>query len=248
MDEIYGRDELDRRIGQIVDERVDAVFERRLSGMMDQLTERMAAMMGNQHDANPRRRGNPNLNPDFDEAEDDLSSVDEEGYVGLPRRRGRARVAEGDQRRWEMGMRTEIPEFHGSLQPEELLDWLATVEEILDFKNVPDDKQTKLTRVRLGKSKITSWEKMRKHLRSAFLPYNFQRIMYQRLQNLKQGNRSVDDYTSEFYQLVARNEIQETDDQLVARYIGGLKVQIQDTVNLFDPVSVSAAHQRALII
>ena len=89
---------------------------------------------------------------------------------------------------------------------------------------------------------------MKKHLRSAFLPYNFQRIMYQRLQNLKQGNRSVDDYTAEFYQLVARNEIQETDDQLVARYIGGLRVQIQDTVNLFDPVSVSAAHQRALII
>ena len=83
---------------------------------------------------------------------------------------------------------------------------------------------------------------MKKHLRSAFLPYDFQRIMYQRLQNLKQGSRSVDDYTSEFYQLVTRNEIQEMDNQLVVRYIGGLRVQIQDTVNLFDPVSVSAIH------
>ena len=35
---------------------------------------------------------------------------------------------------------------------------------------------------------------------------------------------------------------------MVARYIGGLRIQIQDAVNILDPVSVSAAHQRALII
>ena len=34
----------------------------------------------------------------------------------------------------------------------------------------------------------------------------------------------------------------------MAQYIGGLKVQIQETVNVFDPISVSAAHQRALQI
>ena len=72
--------------------------------------------------------------------------------------------------------------------------------------------------------------------------------MYQQLQNLKQGIRSVDDYTTEFYQLIARNEIQETEDQLVSRYIGGLKLQIQDTVNMFDPMNMSAAHQRALMV
>ena len=58
----------------------------------------------------------------------------------------------------------------------------------------------------------------------------------------------MDEYTTEFYQLIARNEIQETEDQLVSRYIGGLKFQIQDVVNMFDPVSVSAAHQRALVV
>ena len=96
VDEIYGRDDLDRRIGQIVDERLNAVLERRLGGMIEQLTERMAAMMGDQHDVNPRRRENPNLNPDVDEAEDDLSSVDEEGFTELQRRHSRDRVVERD--------------------------------------------------------------------------------------------------------------------------------------------------------
>ena len=48
----------------------------------------------------------------------------------------------------------------------------------------------------------------------------------------------MDEYSTKFYQLIAKNEIQETEDQLVARYIGDLKFQIQDTVNMFDPVSV----------
>ena len=51
-----------------------------------------------------------------------------------------------------------------------------------------------------------------------------------------------------FYQLITRNEVHETDDQLVAQYIGGLKVQIRETMNLFDLILMSAAHQRALQI
>ena len=36
----------------------------------------------------------------------------------------------------------------------------------------------------------------------------------------------MEDYTTEFYQLISRNEVHETEDQLVARYIGGLRVKI----------------------
>lgn len=52
----------------------------------------------------------------------------------------------------------------------------------------------------------------------------------------------MDDYTSEFNQLMAWNEFQDREEQLVARYFGGLRIQIQDTVKLFDPISVFVAH------
>ena len=38
-------------------------------------------------------------------------------------------------------MRIEIPEVYGILQPEELLDWLAIVEEVLELKGVPEDNE-----------------------------------------------------------------------------------------------------------
>ncbi|XP_022888907.1 uncharacterized protein LOC111404316 [Olea europaea var. sylvestris] len=70
--------------------------------------------------------------------------------------------------------------------------------------------------------------------------------MYQRLQNLRQGMKAVDDYTMEFCMLITRNEVMETEEQLASRYVGGLRPQIQDTLNMFDPVTVSEAHQRAI--
>ncbi|KAH9670837.1 Endonuclease [Citrus sinensis] len=176
----------------------------------------------------------------------------------------RPRTESTDDRRWESGLRIDIPEFQGSGRPEELLDWINAIEEVFKYKEVPENKlvslattrfrgraaawwqQTKLTRIRQGKKKIDSWEKFKKHLRGAFLPHNYAKLLYQQLQNLRQGNRSVDDYTTEFHWLVARNDLTETEEQQVSRYIGGLRSQFQDQLNLLDPYSVSEAHQQAL--
>ena len=53
-------------------------------------------------------------------------------------------------------MRIKIPEFHGSLQPEEFLDWLATAEEILEFKGLPANKHVPLVAMRL-RGRATAW-------------------------------------------------------------------------------------------
>ncbi|KAH9653391.1 Endonuclease [Citrus sinensis] len=176
----------------------------------------------------------------------------------------RPKTESTDDRRREYGLRIDIPEFQGSGRPEELLDWINAIEEVFEYKEVPENKlvslaatrfrgraaawwqQTKLTRIRQGKKKIDSWEKFKKHLRGAFLPHNYAKLLYQQLQNLRQGNRSVDDYTTEFHWLVARNDLTETEEQQVSRYIGGLRSQFQDQLNLLDPYSVSEAHQQAL--
>ena len=56
MNEVHDRDDLDRRIGQMIDKRLDAALERRLDVVVDRLAERMGMLMGNQRNANQRRR------------------------------------------------------------------------------------------------------------------------------------------------------------------------------------------------
>ncbi|KAH9679211.1 hypothetical protein KPL71_026032 [Citrus sinensis] len=107
-------------------------------------------------------------------------------------------------------------------------------------------QQTKLTRIRQGKKKIDFREKFKKHLCGAFLPHNYAKLLYQQLHNLRQGNRSVDDYITEFHWLVACNDLTETEEQQVSRYIEGLRSQFQDQLNLLNPYSVSEAHQQAV--
>ncbi|KAL5827816.1 hypothetical protein ACOSQ3_019667 [Xanthoceras sorbifolium] len=89
------------------------------------------------------------------------------------------RPAAADNRRWKSCFKLDILEFHGSLEPEEFLDWIGAVEEILEFKEVPDNKrgslvatcfrgraaawwqQLKVSCSRGGKEKIASWEKLK---------------------------------------------------------------------------------------
>lgn len=154
-----------------------------------------------------------------------------------------------EDRSWETGFKVDIPKFHGGVQGEELLDWLVAVQELLEFKRVPEDRrvalvatkfrgkaaswwlQVKAVRARTWKSPIRSWSKLEKVLRKAFLPYNFDRTMYTRLQNLRQGSRSVDDYAEKFNLLLTRNEIFDSEVHLVSRFIGGLRPQIQNKSN-----------------
>jgi hypothetical protein len=47
------------------------------------------------------------------------------------------------------GFKLDIPEFQGDLQPEEFMDQVAAVREVLDFKEVPEDRQVSLVATKL---------------------------------------------------------------------------------------------------
>lgn len=48
----------------------------------------------------------------------------------------------------------------------------------------------------------------------------------------KRQSKSIAEYTEEFYKYLSYLNMQETDDQLVARYLSGLKTSIYDGISL----------------
>ena len=94
-------------------------------------------------------------------------------------------------------MKMDLPNFNGQLQIERFLDWLAMVERFFDYMDIPEDKRVKLvaykliggasawweqlqlTRMRQGKGMIQTWSKMRRLLRSRYLPPDYEQILFQ---------------------------------------------------------------------
>ncbi|VFQ63926.1 unnamed protein product [Cuscuta campestris] len=147
--------------------------------------------------------------PEESEDEDDASSV-----ATL-----RARTPEKSASDFKIDM----PTFEGKNDLDDFLEWLETVERVFDFKDVSEEKKVKLVALKFrkyastwwtnvtirsrreNKSPVTSWTKMRTLLKKKFLPENYIRENFSKLQYLKQGSRSVEEYNREFEELLLRN-------------------------------------------
>ena len=62
-----------------------------------------------------------------------LDSSSEEEVPRTVRREPRMQANNND-------FRVEVPEFEGKLDPEDFIDWLHTVERVVEYKDIPDDK------------------------------------------------------------------------------------------------------------
>ena len=91
-------------------------------------------------------------------------------------------------------------------------------------------KNLKTKRACEGKSKIKTWEKMRRELSKKFLPSHYYQDSFIKLQNLRQKNLSVEEYTREFEKLMMKCDIHEREGQTIARYLGGLNTVVAHPV------------------
>ncbi|VFQ83940.1 unnamed protein product [Cuscuta campestris] len=146
--------------------------------------------------------------PEESEDEDDASSV--------------ATIRTRNPEKSASDFKVDMPSFEGKNDPDDFLEWLETVERVFDFKNASKGKKVKLValkfrkyatwwtnvtirRRRENKSPVTTWNKMRTLLKKKFLPENYIQENFAKLQHLKQGPRSVEEYNREFEELLLRD-------------------------------------------
>nr|GEV24945.1 hypothetical protein [Tanacetum cinerariifolium] len=79
-----------------------------------------------------------------------------------------------------------------------------------------------------GKSKVETWEKMKKLMKAKFLPENHRQKAFLDYHNLSQRNMTVEEVINEFDKLRMRCYVVEEEEQVVARFLGVLKLEIAD--------------------
>ena len=152
--------------------------------------------------------------------------------------------------RRDFHVKVEIPDFEGRMHPDEFVDWLNTIERIFDYQDVPENQKVKVVaiklkkyaslwwenlrkqRIREGRSKIVTWEKMKRELKRKYLPDNYRQDIFLKLHNFRQKELSVEDYTAEFDHLMLKCDMVEQEEQTIARYLGGLRPEISNIVQL----------------
>ncbi|RDY05924.1 hypothetical protein CR513_10179, partial [Mucuna pruriens] len=144
-----------------------------------------------------------------------------------------------------------IPTFQGKNDPELYLEWERKVEHVFDCDNYSKEKKVKLTvvefidyasiwwdqfvinRRRNGEKLIRTWEDMKSIMRRRFVQSHYHRDLHRKLQSLTQGSMSVeDDYYKEMETVMTRANVKENYEVTMARFIGGLKKEIADVVEL----------------
>ncbi|GKA52657.1 reverse transcriptase domain-containing protein [Tanacetum coccineum] len=149
-----------------------------------------------------------------------------------------------------MGLKIKILEFTGKVHPNDFIDWLSTVERVFDVRDILDRLKVKLVAIKLrqhvslwrdhvnkrrrieGKSKVETWEKMKKLMKAKFLLENHRQEAFLDYHNLSQLNMSVEEVINEFDKLRMRCDVVKEEEQVVAQFLGVFKPEITDIVSL----------------
>jgi hypothetical protein len=75
-----------------------------------------------------------------------------------------------------------------------------------------------------------------------FIPRDYQITLFRHMQNLRKKLMTMREYTEEFYRLNIRAGHRESDDEKVARYLNGLRYDIQDELSMVTILIVEDAY------
>ena len=155
-----------------------------------------------------------------------------------------------------------MPKFNGGNDPEEYLSWALNIDKIFRLHNYEEEKKIAMASLEFqdyvliwweqvierrearGDAPITTWNQMKDVMRAHFVPTYYSRDLFKKLQLLKQGTKSVEEYYKEMEIAMIRANVTEDDEQTMAHFLNGLNHPIKKITD-FQPYSnlIELVHQ-----
>jgi polyribonucleotide nucleotidyltransferase len=141
-----------------------------------------------------------------------------------------------------------MPKFEGTSDPDAYLTWELNVDKIFRVHNYSEEKKVHIAaldfdgyaliwweqiqnqREKNDELPVTTWAEMKREMRARFVPKHYKRELFDKLQNLKQGSKSVEEYYKEMEQAMIRAHVHEDDEQSMARFVSNLNRLIKRVV------------------
>uniref|UniRef100_A0A2N9HHN4 Reverse transcriptase n=1 Tax=Fagus sylvatica TaxID=28930 RepID=A0A2N9HHN4_FAGSY len=255
-------------------------FER-LNFVLGEVRDRMdhqETAIRNLQGGRDRRRRERRVENEYENEGDGEDEEDLASEVGSGRHR-RVRRERGHE--WNPGgrdgvdrslgsIKMKIPSFQGRTDPEVYLEWEKKIDLVFDCHNYSEEKKVKLAvieftdyaiiwwdqlvtnRRRNNERPVETWGELKAIMRRRFVPSHFYRDLYQKLQNLTQGSRSVEDYHKEMEVAMIRANVEEDREATMARFLSGLNrdianvIELQHYVEIEDMVHMAMKVERQL--
>ncbi|KAK1627781.1 hypothetical protein QYE76_002096 [Lolium multiflorum] len=185
-----------------------------------------------------------NANPMIWLAAEDLlthKKLQEEGM--RPRRRNLE-----DEENMYGKLKFNMPKFKDEYDAEAYLSWALKVDKIFRTHNYSGEKKVAMAslefedyastwwekvvtlREEKGEPPIDTWEDMKEEMHALFVPSHYMTDLFNKLQKLKQGTKTVEEFYKEMDLTMMRANIQESENQTIARYFNGLNYPIKRIV------------------
>ena len=105
-----------------------------------------------------------------------------------------------------------MPKFNGSNDPEEYLSWALKADKIFHLHNYEEEKKIAMASLEFqdyvliwweqvlerrearGEPPITTWAQMKDVMRAHFVPTYYNHDLFKKIQLIKQGTKSVEEY------------------------------------------------------
>jgi len=160
----------------------------------------------------------------------------------------------------------KVPSFSGDSDRNVYLDWEAKCEQIFDVHEVHEDHKVMITSLEFidyamkwwhsvvkdiiyNKGRpVDSWNTLKQRMRLRFVPPHFRKDLMLKLQRFQQGALCVDSYYKVLKTLLLKVDMHESEEAMIARFVNGLRKDIQDIFELQEYSSLGSLVHLAVMV